>query len=79
LEIELPEQTISIFLFFLFINNISLVGILQVSLLLLLLIISGVVSGSEVAYFSLNVNDVNNLKSKKKKLIKKHFNTSKKS
>lgn len=70
MEIELPEQTISIFLFFLFINNISLVGILQVSLLLLLLIISGVVSGSEVAYFSLNVNDVNNLKSKKKSSLK---------
>ena len=71
MDIELPNHIALIYLFFLFINNISLVGILQVSLLLLLLIVSGLVSGSEVAYFSLNATNIKNLKSKKKNSLKK--------
>ena len=46
-------------------------GFLQVSLLFLLLIVSGLVSGSEVAFFSLNATDIKSLKSNKKKSLKK--------
>ena len=71
MEIELPYHNIPFYLFFLFVNTISLSGVLQVFLLLLLLVVSGVISGSEVAYFSLNASDINNLKIKKKNSLKK--------
>ena len=49
----------------------SFVSVIQIFFLFFLLIISGIISGSEVAYFSLNSNDINILKSKNKYSLKK--------
>jgi gliding motility-associated protein GldE len=71
LEIELPDPNNPLFLFFLIILINSFVGVIQIFFLFFLLIISGIISGSEVAYFSLNSNDINILKSQNKSSLKK--------
>ena len=71
MEIELPDPNNPLFLFFLIVLINSFVGVVQIFFLFFLLIISGIISGSEVAYFSLNSNDINILKSQNKSSLKK--------
>ena len=49
----------------------SFIGIIQIFFLLFLLILSGIISGSEVAYFSLTSNEISILKSKNNSSLKK--------
>jgi len=71
LEIELLESNNPLFLFFLIILMNSFIGIIQIFFLFSLLMISGIISGSEVAYFSLTSNDINILKTKNNSSLKK--------
>ncbi len=71
MEIELPELDNPLSLFFLIILMNSFIGIIQMFFLFFLLIVSGIISGSEVAYFSLTSNDINILKSKNNSSLKK--------
>lgn len=65
MESEPPDSDNCIQLYFLLISTPEI--ILLVALLVFLLVCSGLISGSEVAYFSIGPNDINDLKEEKSK------------